>query len=342
MKKIVMLSLVGSLVAGCSTQSQRGKWASNPYEASLDQAFAQLKTTKMTGRVVASETEVPKELSVVSANFRDLSTDFEVLVFPKKSDITEKHIGHEKAELRIALIKKFGKTDGLKKYDEVKNDNLVEYQKPVSYRFSDQRMTSCYNIVKENSKKWNAKDFFGSPEVYRKHKDKQCAIIQVKQVSPKIRVSKIRKDDVLAMRIFIDDMFRPYGKEIDIARVSKARYRKGQVGRVRIPYSNKNSMSSELSYFPIDIPNFLNNKVKLNWNYVETNALSIPNDYYVKNKIEKLVKVDLCDSGYTTAYSDIYGRTVKVGWCKGHSWPTTITTNNFFAVLKRGAKSSSN
>ena len=97
---------------------------------------------------------------------------------------------------------------------------------------------------------------------------------------------------------------------------------------------------SGFSVFPIDIPNFLSLDVKKNWKKVSEGAVEVPNHPFIKSQMKRLnVRHVMCEEGYKTHFKDFFGRKVKIGWCEGDAWPTTMETRRYFAVLRNGAES---
>lgn len=246
---------------------------------------------------------------------------FELIVFPKVTGIEARS---NKQFIKDSTVRKMSKEER----QEYFNSN-VEFGKPRVYSFRAVELQSCYKLIK-NRPKYKPQKFFGKAELYKEDQKKKCMVLQIKR-DPELRRSQVKKDDILATRVFLDENFAPYGKSLDIANRAKRK----EVRTAEFRLDSKSSLSSELSYLPLDLPNLNSKLVRKNMKSVSKNPLNIPSDNYVKNKIKKMSKISRCSKGAQTYYWDMYGNKVRVGWCKGHSWPTSIHTDRFYAILKR-------
>ena len=299
--------LISLLLVSCATQK---KTSGKAYKLALKKAFSRVEENEK-GRRLASFSERPRELERLLPRLKRLAGGFEVMVFPK---ITGQAF----------------------KYPEKKFSKL-KWGFPLIFRFQNRRIGKCNSLAM--SKKWRADRYF-TQKHFSSSSKKDCLVLEVKQGFPRILRSRIRKDDKIAMRIYIDDSLRPFGQEYDIARVPKARKTHGEVGGVGFKLNPFYPLDSGLSGFPVDLPNLLSPEASKNWKKVLKGATKVPKHPFVAFQMKKFNVVHkMCQEGYRTHYKDLYGRKVQVGWCEGNAWPTTIETRRYFAVLRNGASS---
>ena len=308
------LSISFLLLSGCSSLTPYHK--DSAYQKALNQSF-RAGETRISKRILASSREQLKNIGFDINKLRS----FEVLSFPKVTGIENKNSDNV---FDLSAVK--GMTDSQKKEYM---DSLQQFGKPVTYQFHAVELQSCYKMIK-NRPKYNPSKFFGEASLYKPIQEKKCLVLEAKK-KPLIKKGNLKNDDVLAIRMYLDEDLKPYGKSIDY--YDRSADNKKRTAEYR--YNFKSSMSSELSEYPVDVPNFIMSSVSNSWKKVKKNSLSIPEQGYVKNKIKGLVKTKRCNSGYQAQYKDLFGNAVRVGWCKGHSWPTTIHTNRFFSIVKR-------
>lgn len=302
------------LGVSCSTLTPYTK--DQAYQEALKQSFGE-GTSKLNQRVLASSRQ---QLKTVGFNLEKLRS-FQVLSFPKISKIEDKH---NNEIFDLSDIKDL--TDAKRK---AYLDSLQQFGKPITYEFHAVELQSCYKMIK-NRPKHNPSKFFGPASLYKPVQEKKCLVLEAKK-KPLVKRGNLKNDDVVAVRLYFDEDLKPYGKSVDFHDKSES----SKTRTVDYRYNFMTSMSSELSEYPVDFPNFIMDKIVKNWKKVSKNSLNIPDQKYVKSKISKLVKTKRCQSGYQTSYDDIYGNPVRIGWCKGHSWPTTVHTNRFFSIVKR-------
>ncbi len=203
----------------------------------------------------------------------------------------------------------------------------IEYGRPVVYNFKTLLSGNC-NFLKK-VRRFQSRVFFGGTKF---SKDKKCLVIEGRKARPKKwgkMVTRLNRDDTLGIRIFIDEDFRPFGKSIEYA-LEKGRK---AFRTVNLKMDSSESLSSELSSFPIDLPNLKNPSIGKSINFVSSGAVRLPKDMYVISQVKSKVKRPICKSGHQVDFKDFLGKTVLVDFCKGSSWPFTIHTNNFFAIL---------
>jgi hypothetical protein len=292
------------------------------YKSALKQSFTEgndlIKVeSKRSGRVLAS-----KGVHLKAINF-DLNKlrSFQVLTFPKISTISHKN-----------SINDFdlSEVNGLTEQQKIEfYDSLQHYGRPVIYEFHAVELQSCYKMIK-NRPKHKPEKFFGNANFFSLDKSKKCLILEAKK-RPLVSRANLKRDDIIALRMYFDEDLRPYGKSIDY--YSKEAKNKSRTVDYR--YQQNQSMSSELSEYPVDFPNFSVTSIAKNWKISTKKTLNIPDHNYVVKKINRLVSAEKCQSGYQTNYKDLFGNPVKIGWCQGHSWPTTVHTNRFFSIVKR-------
>ena len=203
----------------------------------------------------------------------------------------------------------------------------IEYGKPVVFNFKTVLSGNC-NFLKK-VRRYNSRVFFGGTKFSA---EKKCLVIEGRKARPKKwgkMVTRLNRDDTLGIRIYIDEDFRPFGKSIEYA-LEKGRK---AFRTVNLKMDSSESLSSELSSFPIDLPNFKNPSIGKSINFVSSGAVRLPQDMYVIAQVKSKVKRPICKSGHQIDYKDFLGKTVLVDFCKGSSWPFAIHTNNFFAIL---------
>ena len=306
--KLVFCLLLSSFLIGCATQK---KSPGKAYSLALEKAFSRMESQEK-GRKLASFAERPREVERLLPRIKSLSTDFEVMVFPKITGQAFKYPN-----------KKFSK---------------LKWGFPLIYRFQKRRIGKCYSLATSKDK-WRAFRYF-TQNHFSSSSKRNCLVLEVKQAFPKILRSRIRKDDKIAMRIYLDDSLRPFGQEYEIARVPKARKSYGEVGTVGFKLNPFYPLDSGLSGFPVDLPNFISPVARKNWKKVLKGATKVPKHPFIVSQMKKFNVVHkMCEEGYRTHYKDLYGRKVRVGWCEGNAWPTTIETRRYFAVLRNGANS---
>ena len=124
---------------------------------------------------------------------------------------------------------------------------------------------------------------------------------------------------------------RSYGQELIIADSQRAKTTRS----VPVPLDFNQPMSSGLLLYPIDIPNFFNSMASRFWTKGSGNFLRVPNNIFVKKKMKDIGVMANCSEGYRSDYRDIFSGKVRIGWCQGHSWPTSVHTERYFSVIKR-------
>jgi len=300
--------IVSSLFISCESLSpKKKKKISKTYKMALERAFSRMEQNEK-GRGLASTSERPQEIKRLIPKLKSLSRDFEVIVFPK---ITGQAYKYPK-----------------------RNFPKLKWSFPLIYRFQKRRIGKCASLTASKDR-WRTQKYFTDSG-----SNQDCLVLEVKQTFPKIKRSHIRKDDQIAMRIYIDDALRPFGQEYEVARVGEARRTKGEIDIVGYKLDPLRPLDSGFTVYPVDLPNLLSPDAKKNWKKVSKGATKIPNHPFIKSQMKRLkVRHVMCQEGYKTHYKDFYGRKVQIGWCEGHAWPTTIETRRYFAVLRNGAES---
>lgn len=282
-----------------------------PYETALDDAFNELDSNSSRG--MASMNDSMKELGLDLKNINS----FEMLVFPK---IIDHHVKRGKpVALDQSKIKSMSRQER-KEYFESK----MTYYEPYVYNFKVLAKGKCRKLKKR--KKYHTNKFFGG-DTFRK--GQRCFVVEGRKKRPKFFgkfFAEIKKEDLLAVRLYLDDQFRPHGQALDIAVKSGMK----KFRTVNLKNDSSENSSSGLSLFPVDLPNLSINQV----NSVQSGAVRLPRNLFVIFKIKSQVKTPICSKGYQLDFKDIYGSSIMVDWCKGNNWPTTINTNRFFAILK--------
>ncbi|OUR97279.1 hypothetical protein A9Q84_13210 [Halobacteriovorax marinus] len=312
-KKNLLLLLFAVAATSCSTTKNYKE--ESAYQQALQNSFKE--DHKFHSRELAS---AGTQLASIGFNIEKLRS-FQVLSFPKITGIENKNLDSVFDLSSVKGMTLSEKTQYL--------DSLQSFGKPVTYEFHAVELQSCYKMI-VNRPKHRPEKFFGSADLYKSNKTKKCLVLEVKK-RPLTKRSRLRKDDLIALRLYFDDELRPFGKSVDYHDKNESKNTRTVDYRI----DQRSSMSSELSEFPVDFPNFSATRVLRSWKKSSSATLNIPDQKYVQSKITKLVRVKKCNSGYQTNYKDIFGNKVRVGWCKGHSWPTTIHTNRFFSIVKR-------
>lgn len=302
MKGFFVVSIgITFLLSSCSTTTYK-EGAVDPYDTALNKAFSDLKEKRLLKRGMASKgNKVSPVLRMLAMRPENLGS-FKMLVFPTDLNM------HYKRTL--------------------KNPNKFSYGQPQTFVFKTLKKGLCRHL--KRSKKYGADIFFKEG---RYGTSQSCLIIEGRRQRPRKWgkvITRLRRDDMLAVRLYFDDHFRPFGKSVDYAvKAGTEKFR-----TVNMKYDDNESMSSEMGLFPIDLPNFRNSQIKKSIKYVKTGAVRLPRDFYVATKIKSKAPRSICRSGYQVNYKDQFGNNVAVDFCKGKSWPTAIHTMRFFAILK--------
>ncbi|MDH5581327.1 MAG: hypothetical protein OEY33_05425, partial [Bdellovibrionales bacterium] len=290
--------VIGLVVTGCASHT--------PYQDSLDKAFAEL------------EDQASRTLAGVTQGIDiDSLTKFKMVVFPKAID------HHVKMRKYQSIDKNL-----LSEMDEQERDKYIDsktvYHTPLTFNFNVLKKGLCMNLVK--TKKYATHLFFGGEDFDSKIK---CMVLEVKKEVPHFfgkRIMDLKKDDILRVRVYLDEYLRPYGHSVDYA-----------VKQGREPYRTENiktdkreNSSSGLSMYPIDLPNFKNSSVV---NKAE-DSVPLPRNLFLIFSIKSKVKTPICKKAKLFEHKDILGNIVESSWCDKQNWPTTIENNRFFAVLK--------
>ena len=283
------------LLIGCSSSPY--KKGNDPYNSALNSAFNKIEEKRESQKRGIASIEPSK---VIGFDSRHLKS-FKMLVFPAQ----------------ISFNKKRNLTDSEK----------IDYGKPIVFNFKTVLSGKCNHL--KRIKRYNSKIFFGETKFLS---DKKCFVIEGRRARPKKwgkMVTRLNRDDTLGIRIFIDEDFRPFGKTIEYA-LGKGRK---AFRTVNLKMDSTESLSSELSSFPIDLPNLKDPVIGQSVNFASSGAVRLPQDLFVISQVKSKVKRPICQSGYQIDYKDFLGKTVMVDFCKGSSWPFAIHTNNFFAIL---------
>jgi len=282
---------------GCSSSPY--KEGTDPYKTALNDAFNEMEEkNEGRGRSIAS-IEPPEDFikKVIGFKSSDLKS-FRMLVFPANISFNKKR--------------------------EINDLEEIEYGAPTIFNFKTVLSGKC-NFLKK-VRRFNSKAFFGNNKFSA---EKNCFVIEGRRARPKKwgkMVNRLNRDNNLAIRIYIDEDFRPFGKSIDYALLKGRK----NFRTVNLKMDSQVSLSSELGRFPIDLPNL---KDPIIGNSVVKGALRLPKDFFVISQVKKRVKRPICKSGYQIDFKDFLGNLVMVDFCKGNSWPFAIHTNNFFAIL---------
>lgn len=280
--------LVFLLALGCSTP--------RPFQSGVDSAFSDLSK-----RGPSSEDQIKGvELSE--------GQKFKMIVFPKVRDFFMK--------FETPVSEKENE-------DQSYYQSKMLYHNPRSFEFTVLKKGNCKILVKE--KKNNLNLFFEGIE----DNDLTCFVVEVKKEFPSFFgkiIKELKTNDVLKVRLYMDEYFRPYGQSIDYAQ---------ELGREPLRTSNfridpSENFTSGLNLFPIDLPNLLGNRKKV----VSEGTVRIPNNLFLTFKIKSMVHTPICTEGEQYDFKSIFGQQVKVGRCQTNFWPSSIETNNFYAILE--------
>lgn len=286
------------ILSGCATQSA--------YQESLDKAFAELEG--QTSRSVAG---------ISDGIYVDKLKNFKMVVFPKAVD---NHMRMGKSE----YIDKAPLSD----MDEQERDQYLDsrtvYHSPLTYNFKILKKGRCVSLVK--SRKFATHLFFGGENFDSTTK---CIVLEVKKEHSKFfgkRILDLKKDDILRVRVYLDEYLRPYGHSVDYAvKLGREPYR-----TENIKTDSRDNSSSGLSMYPIDLPNFKNSSV-INKG---KDAVPLPKNLFVVFNVKSKVKTPVCKKATLYEHKDILGNVVESTWCGTQNWPTTIENDKFFAILK--------
>ena len=285
------------------------------------QAFSELNNEFTDeGRSIASSAASKKYLAI-APGIENAST-FKVMVFPKLTNKSEKT---SDSVLPNYVISKMSESQQNDYYQE-----MIEYGKPTTYTFDTPRSIPCYQLAKQSGK-LQASKFFGGYKHFEENKKLKCLILRVKL--ERLKTAQIKRDDIVAKYIYIDQFYRPYGVLMQIANRKSPR-RSGDFRTIALRLDPSKTLTSGLTLFPIDVPNLgVNNSSHRNMRAVN-NPTELPRDRYVRKQVRRYSKVDFCSKGAATGYKNEFGDKVFVGWCRGHLWPTIINSTKYLAVLK--------
>ncbi len=253
------------------------------YQSALDRAFSELDSRAVRG--VASDSRGLKP------PFAKLRGRLEMLVFPKVSDLASK----------------------------TSEAPLLGFSSPIRFGITAQRLLDCAKLRKEKSSKWAHREFF--PEELPQ--GSLCAILELAQLSPKPSAGSIRRGDLKAARIYLDEAYRTHGIEFEIHEDARS------TRTARVSWDSDEPSSSGLTLLPLDLP------VLSRMDGVPS-PLPIPTDPYVSAKARRL-GARSCSSARRYDYRDLYGNLNTVSWCAGDAWPTTMENTRFFAILLEGS-----
>jgi hypothetical protein len=288
-------------VIGCSSSPYKKK-SNDPYEVAVFDALKELEleSEKIKRGVASVEPQNKFMKKAIGFKLKSIKR-FKMLVFPANPNFNKKV--------------DIGSLSG------------IDYASPMIFNFKTILSNSCKKLSK--MRKYNARLYFVASEIDMK---KKCLVVEGRQKRPKKwgkMVTRLKRDTTLAVRVYIDEDFRPFGKEVDIAvGMGKKAFK-----TVRLKMDVGQNLSSELSFFPIDLPNFKNPINGNRLNYKSEGAVRIPKDLFVLAQVKKYSKRKVCKSGYQLDMKNFLGEKVMIDFCAGSSWPFAIHTNSFFAIL---------
>ena len=186
-------------LSGCSMFSSKA-----PYESALDDAFSEVPSLDSVSRGVTS---VEASIKGLNLNIKRLSS-FEMLVFPKV-------VGHH---MKRGLPKNEDQEKINSMSDQERKyyfDSKMVYYEPQVFNFKVLVNSPCRKLKKR--RKFHTNKFF-TGETFKP--GQRCFVLEGRRKRPKFFgkiISNVRKEDLLAIRLFLDDHFRPHGQSLDFA-----------------------------------------------------------------------------------------------------------------------------
>ena len=277
------------------------------YQSAVDQAFEELRAINERAPAVANSNFSLEQLRKVSPG------KFKVFVFPKNSGASSK-----------------SKTESEFIYKNESEERLSRLLKPTEYEVSPVAISSCDQFINKNlfGNKFKAKAFF-EPQL-AEPKTRQCGIVEI--TSMKIKNANralLKRDDVLMVRLYVDDAFNIHGFEME--KFDKAK----NIQTFGVKSSKQQVSSSGLTAFPIDIPNLsilmstsAQNKILDISKKIDRVALR-----QIHKKFDRGFAAKDCQ-GVQTNYKDYFGLETEVGWCQGLPFPQYMENSRFFAITQ--------
>lgn len=303
--RIPLLPLV-FLATACSHTAPQNQPASPTYRAALAKAFQEKAELQGIRRPASARRSRQARLRKVQPG------RIRVFVFPKLRALNAKNAS-ESAPL----------------YKSEAEEEASFLGPPEEYEVSSLALSPCQQFLEKNlSAKYHPKAFF-DPALAR-DKARQCAIVEITSLKVKnADKALIRRDDLLRVRLYLDDNFVTYGYELDKYQDSRT------LETVQIRIDGMFSASSGLSLMPMDIPSLR----------LLSSSLARAGTVDPATKIDKLAIAQIrrklmrnfaparC-KGALVRYADAYGADVEVGWCDNASFPQYISNSRFVAVTQ--------
>lgn len=238
----------------------------------------------------------------VEANLKDLQKvrpgKFAVYVFPKITEINRKSATSEESYL----------------------------SKPRAFEVSLIALSPCKAFIEQGL---FAK--YGPEKVFPKElaqTKRDCAIIEVTDLELARRgKGQLKRDDRLAMRLFVDDSYLVHGTDTDLF------VDNGDRRTVKVLNTEEAAVSAGLTLFPI---NLSSKQVSAQMSQVDSHFKAQLDGiavYQIQSRYSQTFSLTRCQ-GALLDFKDELGAKVKVGWCRGLPWPSYSETTNFVSVTQ--------
>ncbi len=213
---------------------------------------------------------------------------------------------------------------------KTKSNEAPLLMKPQVYEVATIAMTPCQTMISGRMFAKYRPDLVFAADLGKDDK-RDCAIVQVTSKTMRQRPhSLIRPNDVLAIRLYLDDEYRLHGQEKDI-------YVDSRNLRVdRIKNDPNLPSSSGLSLFPIDLPT----EFMMIQGFPAKARLQSASDSGLDRLAVK--QAQRLNHNFQTANCDAavfkhisyYGAVTSVNWCQGLPWPAKMENARFTAVTQ--------
>lgn len=155
-----------------------------------------------------------------------------------------------------------------------------------------------------------------------------CAIIEVTSRKLKsLNKALIYRDDLLQVRLFVDDAYRGHGYDYAIFNDSQ------NLRTVRTANNLSTPVSSGLTLFPIDLPSAESRVYPGDPGQVISQRLDAVAIGQIQRKFNRNFRIPSCQ-GAVFDSRDSSGSPVSIGWCRGMPWSHYIENARFIAITQ--------
>lgn len=157
---------------------------------------------------------------------------------------------------------------------------------------------------------------------------RRCGIVEVtSRKIAQMNRALVHRDDMLQVRLFLDDTYRVHGYDHAIYNDSR------NVRMVRVKNTSNAPSFSGLTLFPIDMPGQgFKNSAADPGALVGRRLGTLPVEQ-IRNRYNRQFRIPSCQ-GVLSQGRDDYGQVLTVGWCRGMPWAHFIENSRFVAVTQ--------